>query len=227
MDAVKHHDPASLWAPRRQLTLDQARKRSQGVRLLRLAFSACAAISIGLFLGYIVRSAIAKDATPVQVAQGETVTMLNPRFSGRDSVGQSFNITADAARRRQTTGTLVDLVNPVLLDQTGSEIRAPSGMYDRDAGILELYEDVRIADANGFTFMTSGARVFVDEGRVEGLSPLQGRGPLGDISCDSYEVLEDGNRVICKGNVKTVLYPTTEEPSEPETTEGEADGSDE
>ena len=223
MDAVKHHDPASLWAPRRQLTLAQARKRSQGVRLLRLAFSACAAISIGLFLGYIVRSAIAKDATPVQVAQGETVTMLNPRFSGRDSVGQSFNITADAARRRQTTGTLVDLVNPILTDQTGSEIRAPSGMYDRDAGILELYEDVRISDANGFTFMTSGARVFVDEGRVEGLSPLQGRGPLGDISCDSYEVLEDGNRVICKGNVKTVLNPAPADTNE--TNEGETDGS--
>ena len=84
MDAVKHHDPASLWAPRRQLTLAQARKRSQAVRLLRLGFSALAAIAIGLFLGYIIRSAIAKDATPVQVGQGEAVTMLNPRFSGRD-----------------------------------------------------------------------------------------------------------------------------------------------
>ena len=86
MDAVKHHDPASLWAPRRQLTLAQARKRSQAVRLLRLGFSALAAIAIGLFLGYIIRSAIAKDATPVQVGQGEAVTMLNPRFSGRDSL---------------------------------------------------------------------------------------------------------------------------------------------
>ncbi|KCZ52313.1 LPS export ABC transporter periplasmic protein LptC [Hyphomonas pacifica] len=223
MDAVKHHDPASLWAPRRQLTLAQARQRSQRVRYLRLAFTACAAIAIGLFLGYIIRSAIAKDTSPVQVSEDETITMLNPRFSGRDSTGQSFQITADAARRRRATGTLVDLVNPVLIDETGSEISAPSGMYDRDAGILELYEDVRISDANGYTFMTSGARVFVGEGRVEGLSPLQGRGPLGDISCDTYEVLEDGNRVVCKGNVKTVIYPATKET--PVTGEGEADGS--
>lgn len=221
MDAVKHHDPASLWAPRRQLTLAQARQRSQRVRIMRMAFSICAAISIGLFLGHIIRSAITKDAIPVEVTEDETVTMLNPRFSGRDSLGQSFQITADAARRRRSLDTLVDLVNPVLRDEIGSVIRAPSGMYDRNAGILELYEDVRISDANGYTFMTTGARVFVNEGRVEGLSPLQGRGPLGDISCDSYEVIEDGNRVICRGNVKTVLYPAT--PETPQTGEGEPD----
>ncbi len=222
MDAVKHHDPASLWAPRRQLTLAQARQRSARVEILRLFFTSCAAISIGLFLGFIIRSAIAKDTAPVQVSEDETVTMLNPRFSGRDSAGQSFQITADAARRSQSSGTTVDLIGPILRDSTGSEVRAPTGKYVRDEGILELYEDVQITDANGFTFLTSGARVFVGEGRVEGLSPLQGRGPLGDISCDSYEVLEDGNRVICRGNVRTVLYP--EPRKEPETGEGEADG---
>lgn len=221
MDAVKHHDTASLWAPRRQLTLAQARQRSQRVQILRLFFTSCAAISIGLFLGFIIRSAIAKESAPVQVTEDETVTMLNPRFSGRDSAGQSFQITAEAARRRRSTGSTVDLISPILRDEGGSEVRAPTGMYNRDEGILELYEDVRITDASGFTFLTSGARVFVDEGRVEGLSPLQGRGPLGDISCDSYEVLEDGNRVICRGNVRTVLYPDPKE--EPETDEGDAD----
>ncbi len=45
------------------------------------------------------------------------------------------------------------------------------------------------------------------EGRVEGLAPLQGKGPLGDIRCDSYEVLDDGNRIVCLGNVRTVIYP--------------------
>ena len=223
MDAVKHHDPASLWAPRRQLTLAQARQRSARVEILRLFFTSCAAISIGLFLGFIIRSAIAKDTAPVQVSEDETVTMLNPRFSGRDSAGQSFQITADAARRSQSSGTTVDLIGPILRDSTGSEVRAPTGKYVRDEGILELYEDVQITDANGFTFLTSGARVFVGEGRVEGLSPLQGRGPLGDISCDSYEVLEDGNRVICKGNVKTVLYPAPADTAD--TSEGETDGS--
>ena len=207
MDAISHTDPASLWAPRRQLTLAQARKRSERVVWLRLLFSAGAAVSIGLFIGFILRSAVVSESSSVDVIESETITMINPRFSGRDSTGQSFQITADAARRRLTTNSAIDLTSPVMRDDAGGLVSAPSGMYDRDAGILELYEDVRISDAEGFVFMTSGARVYVNEGRVEGLSPLEGRGPLGDIQCDSYEVLDDGDRVICQGNVKTVIYP--------------------
>lgn len=224
MDVATHHDPASLWAPRRQLTLAQARRRSERVRMLRMGFVACAAISIGFFAGHVIKSAITSDAKPVQVTEDESVTMLNPRFTGRDSSGQSFQITADAAKRRRTQDQAVDLIAPILSDEMGSEVRAPSGMYDRDAGILELYDDVKITDASGYTFTTSGARVYVGEGRVEGLSPLQGKGPLGDIRCDSYEVLEDGNRIVCTGNVRTVIYPAPAEEA-PATDEGDADGS--
>ena len=227
MDVATHHDPASLWAPRRQLTLEQARRRSERVRILRMAFVAGAAVSIGFFAGHVIKSALTSDAKPIRVSEDESVTMLNPRFTGRDSAGQSFQITADAARRRRAQEQAVDLVAPILQDEAGSEVRAPSGMYDRDAGILELYDDVKITDASGYTFTSTGARVYVGQGRVEGLSPLEGKGPLGDIRCDTYEVLEDGNRIVCTGNVRTVIYPAPEPvPEQNETTgEGDADGS--
>lgn len=222
MDAVKHHDPSSLWAPRRQMTLAEARRRSSLVRGLRVLFMACAAVSIGLFLGFIIKSALTRDAVPVQISGEEVVTMLNPRFAGRDSAGQSFTITAEAARRKELTANAVDLVGPVLRDAAGSEVRAPSGMYDRDAGILELYDDVVITDASGYSFRTAAARVHVGRNWVEGLSPLEGKGPLGDIRSDSYEILDGGNRVVFQGNVKTVIYPA--EPDAPVTDEGGADG---
>tara|TARA_R110002020_G_scaffold83397_2_gene207122 strand:+ start:24273 stop:24947 length:675 start_codon:yes stop_codon:yes gene_type:complete len=222
MDAVKHHDPASLWVPRRQSTLADARKRSDRVRGLRILFMACAAISMGLFLGFIIKSALTRDAVPVQISGDEVVTMLNPRFTGRDSTGESFTITADAARRKELTANVVDLVAPILRDAAGSEVRAPSGMYDRDAGILELYDDVIISDASGYSFHTAAARVHVGQDWVEGLSPLQGKGPLGDIRSDSYEILDGGNRVVFQGNVKTVIYPA--EPDVAASDEGGADG---
>lgn len=228
MDAATHHDPASLWAPRRQLTLAQARKRSERVRMLRMLFVAGAAVSIGFFAGHIIKSALTSESQPVSVSKGDSVTMVNPRFTGRDSTGQSFQITADAARRRRGEGQTVDLVAPVLTDETGSLVSAPSGMYDRAAGILELYDNVSITDASGYTFVSKGARVFVGEGRIEGLSPLKGKGPLGDIRCDSYEVLDDGDRVVCVGNVRTVIYPAPARaaPVQMKTTgEGETDGS--
>ncbi|MBY9066237.1 LPS export ABC transporter periplasmic protein LptC [Hyphomonas sp. WL0036] len=208
MEATRHNDPISLWAPRRQLTLAQARRRSERVRYLRYGFVAAAAAAIGLFTGYIVRSAISQEAAPPPVDDSQAVTMINPRFTGRDAAGEIFTITAEAAQRRRARDGAVDLVSPVLRDSKGTEVKAPSGYYDRNTGILELYEDVRISDAAGYMFNSQGARLHVSEDRVEGLSPLEGRGPLGDIKADSYEILDGGDRIVFKGNVQTVIYPS-------------------
>lgn len=223
MDAARHNDPISLWAPRRQLTLAQARRRSQRVRYFRILFVGAAAVAIGLFLGYILRSAITQETRAQPVDDSQAVTMVNPRFTGRDAIGEIFTITAEAATRRRARDGAVDLIGPILRDANGTEIQAPSGFYDRDTGILELYEDVRISDAAGYMFNSQGARVHVAEDRVEGLSPLQGSGPLGDIKADSYEILDGGDRIVFKGNVQTVIYPSKPEESAG-TREGEEDG---
>jgi lipopolysaccharide export system protein LptC len=212
MDASLHQDPATLWAPRRQLTLAQARKRSVRVRYLRYALVGAAAVSIGLFLGYVIRSALSQDARPPTVQDDEAVTMINPRFTGRDSDGDVFTITADAAQRRRTSDGVVDLINPVMRDAKGAQLMAPTGFYDRDKGVLELYEAVNITDSAGYSFISRGARLILGEDRVEGLSPLEGKGPLGDIQADSYEILDGGNRIIFEGNVKTVIYPQPADP---------------
>lgn len=222
MDATRHNDPVSLWAPRRQMTLAQARRRSGRVRVQRYVFVAAAAIAIGLFLGFILRSAITQGAQPPAIDDSEAVTMKNPRFTGRDSAGEIFTITADAAQGRRASDGTVDLVGPVMRDAKGSEVRAPSGYYNRDAGILELYEDVRISDADGYMFVSQGARLFIAEDRVEGLSPLEGRGPLGDIRADAYEIFDGGDRLVFTGNVYTVIYPQAGPAGE--TDEGENDG---
>lgn len=222
MDASLHHDPATLWAPRRQLTLAQARRRSQRVTYFRYAFVGAAAVSIGLFLGFVSRSALTQEAGPPRVNDEEAVTMINPRFTGRDSGGEIFTITAEAAQRRRAEDGVVDLVNPVMRDSKGSVLKAPTGFYDREKGILELYEAVNITDAAGYSFLSRGARLILGEDRVEGLSPLEGKGPLGDIRADSYEILDGGNRIVFEGNVTTVIYP--QPAGEAATSESEPDG---
>ncbi len=222
MDASLHHDPATLWAPRRQLTLAQARRRSGRVQSLRYALVGAAAISIGLFLGFVIRSALSQDAAPPVLQDDDAVTMINPRFTGRDSAGQVFTITADAAQRRRAENGAVDLVNPVMRDGKGAELKAPTGFYDRDKGVLELYEAVNITDSGGYSFISRGARMILGENRVEGLSPLEGKGPLGDIRSDSYEILDGGNRIVFEGNVRTVIYPQPAD--EAATSESEQDG---
>jgi len=73
--------------------------------------------------------------------------------------------------------------------------------------ILDLVGDVVMTDAAGYTFTSQRTRMYVKDNRVEGQTPLNGVGPIGEIRADEYEVLEDGNRIILKGNVWTKFTP--------------------
>ncbi|MEO1101045.1 MAG: LPS export ABC transporter periplasmic protein LptC [Pseudomonadota bacterium] len=213
-----------LWVPRRQLTLEQARHRSSIVGILRLAFTAAAAISIGLLVGQLAASSLSRSVGPAETYRAdEVVTMINPRFTGRDQSGEAFVITADSAQRWRSNESLVDLVNPTLIDEFGGQVSAPGGLYDQDSQTLELYEDVRVKDAAGYEFTTTNARVFVREGRIEGLEPLSGTGPLGDVRSDTYEISEDGDVIRLQGNVQMTFEPSDDpEPATEDTPEDQA-----
>lgn len=194
------------WSPRRKVTLEHTRRRSQLVRVLRLAFTAGAALSIGIMAGPVVANAISGIGDGRRsFASNEIVTMVNPRFTGRDASGDPYVITADEAQRRRADESVVDLKNPKLVDQLGTQITAPEGTYDRINQTLDLYRDVRVRDQAGYNFQTTSARFFVTEGRVVGLEPLRGAGPLGDIRSDSYEITEDGDVITFRGNVQMVF----------------------
>jgi len=196
------------WAPRRRLTLAQARKRTQVVKALRFGLVAAATVTVCVFFGYLAGSAYrraktANDAPPSQ----EMVVMQNPRFTGRDANGDVYTITADRAERRRADENLVDLVNPKLTDAYESEISAPRGLFNREDETLELFEDVSVADREGYVFNSEQARVLIATGRVEGVKPLVGTGPIGDVRSDSYELNKDDDSVTFINRVQTVIYP--------------------
>lgn len=212
-----------LWVPRRQLTLEQARRRTSIVRLLRITFTAAAAISIGILIGQLAASTLNRSSKAVETYRAdEVVTMINPRFNGRDTEGSAFVITADSAQRWRANEDLIDLINPTLFDEFGGQVSAPAGLYDQKAQTLELYEDVRILDASGYRFATTSARVYVQDGRVQGVEPLSGTGPLGDVRSDTYEISRDGEVVTLEGNVQMTLYP--DEPANEDTANAPQDG---
>lgn len=214
------------WTPKRKLTLAQARRRSGLVKILRMMFTAGAAVSIGVLVGHLAANAISGSAGGVRDYKGsEIVTMLNPRFTGRDADGNAFVITADSAQRHRTSETRVDLVNPKLIDELGSEVTAPTGLYDQDEQTLDLYTDVRFVDPGGYAFSTSSARLYVLEDRIEGLEPLSGTGPLGDIRSDTYEIREEGEVMSFRGNVEMTFYPS--EDTEDDEDAGEVERDDE
>ena len=196
-----------LWAPRRQLSLAKARKRSEAVHWMRRMFVITAAICIGIFVGFLAANAIISNNDTLSI-EAEELVMLNPRFTGRDDMGEPYVITADSAARPTRTGNTVMLYNPRIADQFGGLISAPEGLYDQDAQTLELWGNVVAADPSGYVFSSSRARIYVQEGRIEGLNPLKGNGPIGEFSSKGYEILDEGSRLVMTGDVEITLYPT-------------------
>ena len=190
------------WEPRRAVSLSQARARTSLVRILRAGFTIGAAIAAGVLIGFVVAHSVNQIGFNAP-APAVGVTMLNPRFTGRDSTGVPYVIVADTARRRVGIEEIIDLRRPVIEDADGGVVRAREGVFDRSTQTLDLVGSVQLADAGGYVFSSDRARMFVETNRVEGATPLIGSGPIGELRADTYEVLNNGDLVVLRGNVWT------------------------
>lgn len=206
------------WVPSRRLTLEGARAHSRRVRLWRTLLLTASVACVGTLLGSVLASTLDGAGGGRRELSGqEIVTMLNPRFTGRDMLGQAFVLTADTAQRQRGNADLIELVNPRLVDDASRIVTAPRGLFDQSTQMLELFEDVRAEEADGHVFRSTQAKFYIAEGRVEGSSPLEGTGPLGSVRADSYEIIEDGTSIRLKGNVRSVFQGSQRRAPTPET----------
>jgi len=195
-----------MWGPRRATSLREARARTALVHILRLLFTIGAVLSAGILIGYVINNAIAASRPPVS-GPGAGATVIGPRFDGRDANDKPYVLTADTARRRRAATDLVDLVNPRLEDATSTAVQARDGVWNDKAKVLDLVGDVVMTDAAGYTFTADRTRMYVEDNRVEGKTPLNGYGPIGEVRANEYEVVDEGNRIILTGNVWTKFTP--------------------
>jgi lipopolysaccharide export system protein LptC len=197
--------------PTWKLRLEAAKRRTKVVRGVRRSLLLTILALSGAVTFFIVASAINPPPAidPEQVA-GQ-VRMVNPRFTGRDSRGTPFVISARSAQRSETSSETTELTLPRFdfADQVNpaSNLRADRGVYDQAGHTLDLIDGVSFATDNGYRFETQHARAFVDDGRVVGERVVMGEGPLGSIRAQSFEIIDGGDRVVFTGDVVARLYP--------------------
>lgn len=199
------------WEPRRATSLREARVRTGLVHIIRLLFTVGAVLTAGFLIGPVVQHAVFSSGAARYAAPATSVTVLKPRWEGRDDAGKLYVITAETARRRRENQSLIDLVMPRLEDETSTEVEALEGVFDRGLEILDLAGDVVMTDASGYTFRSDSSRMFIRENRVVGITPLVGEGPIGEVKADSYEIFESGERIVLTGNVWTKFVNTKKE----------------
>jgi lipopolysaccharide export system protein LptC len=198
--------PANHWQPRRRLTLDQARARSAFLRVWLMACVAIAAAAAGsILLAMVLHTIVGGYQADREIAAEQTLTMIAPRFTGRQESGSTFEITAATARRRAVGEQIMLLDKPIFKNQSGQTLTAASGVYDPTKRTVELFGEVVASDANGGRFTTGYALVDAENNVVVGKEPLLGRSGLGEVRSDTYELRKNGGHVIMRGRVRGTI----------------------
>jgi lipopolysaccharide export system protein LptC len=189
------------------------------VRILRYALPALAASMIGLAVAWPQligggAGLIAPLVAPDQLPGGDMMHMNNPRYVGRTSDAEPFQVSAATARLDPTQPDRIHLeqVAADLAKAGAREIRllAGWGIYDRGAEDVDLSGGVQLATSDGYRFETASVFLDLERGRALGREPIAGAGPSGSIEADRFEFQEGGERLRFMGRVRVTLHPRSD-----------------
>ncbi len=189
---------------RRRRNMEQWRRRSRIIHLLRKALPAAAiSILVGL-IGWIVIKALLATIIDVR-GSGAAIRMINPKFYGRDGDGRAFMLGAAEASRTDGDFKQIVLVKPVISlnvnNPAPTSAQADHGQFHETDKILHLDGNVVFSSPEGYVFKTGKAVINTQTGVVEGDQTVEGTGPTGTIRADNYGIYDNGKRIIFRGNV--------------------------
>jgi lipopolysaccharide export system protein LptC len=198
--------PTTESLARRAGTIAAAHRRSRFLQVWRLI---CVAVAAGAAAAVLMAMALhalgGGFGAPRQVEVQESLTMINPRFTGRDGDGALYVITADTAVREGAKSERISLQRPRFEGEEGQAVTAQRGFYDPDLQTAELFDDVVFTDKENRSFRTSYAFIDAAQDIVRGTAAISGAAGLGEVRADSYELRRDGGHVILRGRVKGTI----------------------
>jgi lipopolysaccharide export system protein LptC len=187
---------------------------SRRVAMMKLALPA-----IGIFLLLMVtiwpRVAPLFDRlrfSAIDLREARELRMINPRYAGTDRTGHPFVITAAVGRQVPTRDDLMALDQPRadLKSHSGATIvvTADSGVYQSQTQFLDLFGNVTLTHENGTKIVTTSARLDAANNAAEGLDPVEGHGPSGDIKAEGFQAIDKGDIVVFTGKSDLWLKST-------------------
>jgi lipopolysaccharide export system protein LptC len=195
---------------RRRRNMERWRKRSQLIHFYRRALPAAIAAILVVLAGWILLRGFLSRLGDLAAATS-TIHMTNAYFHGRDGNGRPYVLAANEATRSDRDFQRITLSKLQLTFDSGSganqnsHISADHGVYREDDRILRLRDHVLMKDQTGNTFLTDQATVNTVNNSVEGRDHVQGYGPLGSVTADSYSVYDKGATVVFRGHVHSQI----------------------
>ena len=145
----------------------------------------------------------------IDLRDARELRMLNPRYAGVDRFNRPFVVTAAIGRQVPNRDDLMSLERPraEMIMRRGASVvvTAATAVYQSQAQLLDLFDDVNLIHENGTRFVTKTAHVDVAHDTAEGHDPVTGRGPSGDIDAEGFRILDKGDTVVFTGKSDLLL----------------------
>lgn len=125
--------------------------RDENVTRLRKGLIALAAISVILFLGFLIFNAFSGTVNRTRdVVKGNDLVIENPRFIGHSRTGGTVTVTAALAKRALGNSTgIVELNKPKMTTSSGAEVSGDSGKWNQATQELSLENQVVMVHKKG------------------------------------------------------------------------------
>ena len=167
------------------------------------------------------------DVSKVTTEDSGGQQMVNARFTGTDSNGRPFTVTADTAAQQKKIPDFLDMAFPKadMTMKSGAwvALSAEKGVYDRKTEKLKLTDNVTVFHDSGYEFKTSTATVDLTTSSATGSEPIAGQGPGGTLAATGFKILDRGNVLLFTGKSRLVLFPKAQ-PEDGPTSKGSAKG---
>ena len=127
------------------------------------------------------------------------------RYSGSDSAGRPFSLTAGSAIQRSAADPLVrmrDLSAMIVLDDGPATITADTGQFDPGRDRMEVDGQLRFVAADGYRLDTSAVVVDLKSRSLVSGRPVSGTLPIGRFSANSISANLDSRVVRLQGNAR-------------------------
>jgi lipopolysaccharide export system protein LptC len=148
----------------------------------------------------------------IDLREARELKMVNPRYAGIDRLNRPYVVTAATGHQVPDRSDLMSLESPkasmVLRRGASVTISARTGVYQSQAQLLDLMNDVDVTHQDGTRFVTKNAHVDFADNTAEGHDPVTGHGPAGDISAQGFRILARGDTVIFTGKSEVRLNGT-------------------
>lgn len=142
-------------------------------------------------------------------SRAQDLEVRNAVYDGLNE-GQPYTVSASVVRQAEVDSPIVELTEPkadiMLSEENWALISSLTGRMDREAQVLELFDEVNLFHDLGYEFHTKSLTIDLIGGSAYGFDPVWGQGPFGNLEAEGVRIYNRGARVELIGKSRLVIY---------------------